>query len=74
MKDLSRTKLLSANLGTIGHVDHGKTMMTAAIEMTQIEAKKMAKAREDVLLEEKERGVVISRVLGEQGDFEPDYA
>jgi elongation factor Tu len=51
------------NIGTIGHVDHGKTTLTAAI--TQVLAKKgLAKARNydeiDNAPEEKERGVTIN--------------
>ena len=51
------------NIGTIGHVDHGKTTLTAAI--TPILAKKgLAKAKAydqiDAAPEEKERGVTIS--------------
>ena len=51
------------NIGTIGHVDHGKTTMTAAI--TSVLAKKgMAKAEAydeiDGAPEEKERGITIN--------------
>ena len=51
------------NVGTIGHVDHGKTTLTAAI--TTILAKKgMAEARKyddiDNAPEEKERGITIT--------------
>lgn len=51
------------NVGTIGHVDHGKTTLTAAI--TQVLAKKgMAQARKfediDSAPEEKERGITIA--------------
>jgi len=51
------------NIGTIGHVDHGKTTLTAAI--THILAKKgLAKAKRydeiDNAPEEKERGVTIN--------------
>jgi elongation factor Tu len=35
------------NVGTIGHVDHGKTSLTAAIaQVLAIEAKKQAQAEE----------------------------
>ncbi|MFD0944146.1 elongation factor Tu [Savagea faecisuis] len=52
-----------ANVGTIGHVDHGKTTLTAAI--ATVLAKKMggdAKSYADVdnAPEEKERGITIS--------------
>ncbi|HOX40878.1 MAG TPA: elongation factor Tu [bacterium] len=51
------------NIGTIGHVDHGKTTLTAAI--TTVLAKKgMAQARKfdeiDNAPEEKERGITIA--------------
>ena len=51
------------NIGTIGHVDHGKTTLTAAI--THILAKKgFAKAEKyddiDNAPEEKERGLTIN--------------
>jgi len=51
------------NIGTIGHVDHGKTTLTAAI--TNVLAKKgMAQARKfdeiDNAPEEKERGITIA--------------
>jgi elongation factor Tu len=51
------------NVGTIGHVDHGKTTLTAAI--TTVLAKKgFAQARAydsiDAAPEEKERGITIS--------------
>src|SRR5512134_1402657 len=51
------------NVGTIGHVDHGKTTLTAAI--THVLSKKnlaVAKKYEDIdnAPEEKERGVTIN--------------
>ena len=51
------------NVGTIGHIDHGKTTLTAAI--TQVLAKKgLAKFIDyssiDKAPEEKERGITIS--------------
>ncbi|MCE3007263.1 MAG: elongation factor Tu [Bacteroidetes bacterium] len=51
------------NVGTIGHVDHGKTTLTAAI--TAVLAKKgMSQARDfasiDAAPEEKERGITIN--------------
>ncbi|HJF87737.1 MAG TPA: GTP-binding protein, partial [Companilactobacillus farciminis] len=51
------------NIGTIGHVDHGKTTLTAAI--TKILADKgLAKAEDyadiDKAPEEKERGITIN--------------
>jgi len=51
------------NIGTIGHVDHGKTTLTAAITMT-LAALGRAKARKydeiDAAPEEKARGITIS--------------
>jgi len=51
------------NIGTIGHVDHGKTTLTSAITMT-LHAKGLAEARAydsiDNAPEEKERGVTIN--------------
>jgi elongation factor Tu len=51
------------NVGTIGHVDHGKTTLTAAITMTLAEAGgATAKAYDeiDAAPEEKARGITIS--------------
>ena len=51
------------NIGTVGHVDHGKTTLTAAITMTLAAAGK-AKARNyediDAAPEEKARGITIN--------------
>ena len=52
------------NIGTIGHVDHGKTTLTAAITMT-LNARlglgeKVAFDEIDKAPEEKERGITIS--------------
>ncbi len=51
------------NVGTIGHVDHGKTTLTAAITTTLAEkgfAKASAYADIDAAPEEKARGITIS--------------
>ncbi|MBO9540691.1 elongation factor Tu, partial [bacterium] len=51
------------NIGTIGHVDHGKTTLTAAITMTLAaagSAKAMAYADIDAAPEEKARGITIN--------------
>ncbi len=51
------------NIGTIGHVDHGKTTLTAAITAT-LAKKGLAQARDynqiDAAPEEKERGITIN--------------
>ena len=50
------------NIGTIGHVDHGKTTLTAAITMTQAN-KGLSEVRSfdsiDNAPEERERGITI---------------
>ncbi|MDA9201215.1 elongation factor Tu, partial [Candidatus Pelagibacter ubique] len=51
------------NIGTIGHVDHGKTTLTAAITITLAElggGKAVAYDQIDKAPEEKERGITIS--------------
>ncbi|MEZ5299173.1 MAG: elongation factor Tu [Verrucomicrobiales bacterium] len=51
------------NIGTIGHVDHGKTTLTAAITMTLAEkglAEKKGYDEIDAAPEEKARGITIS--------------
>ena len=51
------------NIGTIGHVDHGKTTLTAAITMifSKLSGKDYVKTYEeiDAAPEEKERGITI---------------
>ena len=51
------------NVGTIGHVDHGKTTLTAAITMV-LSKKGLASIRDfssiDNAPEEKERGITIN--------------
>jgi len=58
-----RTKL-HVNVGTIGHVDHGKTTLTAAITKVLATAGGKTKALEvdeiDMAPEEKERGITIA--------------
>ena len=63
MADKFNRSKLHVNIGTIGHVDHGKTTLTAAI--TSVLAKKgLAKAKKyediDNAPEERERGVTIN--------------
>ena len=51
------------NIGTIGHVDHGKTTLTAAITNVLAQtggAKAVAYDQIDKAPEEKERGITIS--------------
>src|SRR5437868_396807 len=65
------------NVGTIGHVDHGKTTLTAAI--TQVLAKKgMAEVRAyesiDNAPEEKERGITINTAHVEYSSEKRHYA
>ena len=65
------------NVGTIGHVDHGKTTLTAAI--TTIMAKKYggtAKAYDqiDAAPEERERGITISTAHVEYESADRHYA
>src|SRR5499427_2742232 len=59
----SRTKP-HVNIGTIGHVDHGKTTLTAAITKVLAESgtgtKKLIVDQIDNAPEEKERGITIS--------------
>ncbi len=75
-KKFERTKT-HVNIGTIGHVDHGKTTLTAAI--TQVLAKKgwaEAKKYEDIdnAPEEKARGVTINIHHGEYETAKRHYA
>lgn len=65
------------NVGTIGHVDHGKTTLTAAI--TQVLAKKgLAEARKfediDNAPEERERGITIATSHQEYESEKRHYA
>ena len=51
------------NIGTIGHIDHGKTTLTAAITMRMAKKSGMtAKAFDEIdnAPEEKERGITIN--------------
>lgn len=65
------------NIGTIGHVDHGKTTLTAAITMT-LAAAGQAKARNyediDAAPEEKARGITINTAHVEYETGERHYA
>lgn len=65
------------NIGTIGHVDHGKTTLTAAITMT-LAATGQAAARKyediDAAPEEKARGITINTAHVEYETAERHYA
>src|SRR6201994_3052688 len=58
------------NIGTIGHVDHGKTTLTAAITMTL--AKKCEEI--DAAPEEKARGITINTAHVEYETSNRHYA
>ena len=65
------------NIGTIGHVDHGKTTLTAAITMT-LAAAGQAKAKKyediDAAPEEKQRGITINTAHVEYETEQRHYA
>ena len=66
-----------ANVGTIGHVDHGKTTLTAAITKVLAEsggAKFVAYDQIDKAPEEKERGITISTAHVEYETAKRHYA
>ena len=65
------------NIGTIGHVDHGKTTLTAAITMTLAKAggaKAMNYADIDAAPEEKARGITINTAHVEYETANRHYA
>ena len=65
------------NIGTIGHVDHGKTTLTAAItkhQATRGKAKFMAYDQIDKAPEERERGITISTAHVEYESEKRHYA
>jgi elongation factor Tu len=65
------------NVGTIGHVDHGKTTLTAAITATLAEkglAEKRAYDEIDGAPEERERGITISTAHVEYETLNRHYA
>ena len=78
---MSRTKFERTkphvNVGTIGHVDHGKTTLTAAITMT-LAALGQAKAKKydeiDAAPEEKQRGITINTAHVEYETGDRHYA
>jgi elongation factor Tu len=65
------------NVGTIGHVDHGKTTLTAAITSIQASqglAKKVAFDQIDKAPEERERGITIATAHVEYESTQRHYA
>jgi|KBSSwiStaDraftv2_1062776.scaffolds.fasta_scaffold263002_2 elongation factor Tu len=65
------------NIGTIGHVDHGKTTLTAAITKTQATKKLaqfMAYDQIDKAPEERERGITIATAHVEYESAKRHYA
>jgi len=65
------------NVGTIGHVDHGKTTLTAAITAIQAQqglAQKVAFDQIDKAPEERERGITISTAHVEYESVKRHYA
>ena len=65
------------NIGTIGHVDHGKTTLTAAITKVLAEsggAEFVAYDQIDKAPEEKERGITISTAHVEYETAKRHYA
>ena len=65
------------NVGTIGHVDHGKTTLTAAITTIQAQkglAQKIAFDQIDKAPEERERGITISTAHVEYESPKRHYA
>jgi elongation factor Tu len=65
------------NIGTIGHVDHGKTTLTAAITMVLAKkggAKAMSYADIDAAPEEKARGITINTAHVEYETNDRHYA
>ena len=65
------------NVGTIGHVDHGKTTLTAAITTIQAKqglAQKVAFDQIDKAPEERERGITISTAHVEYESTKRHYA
>ena len=76
-KDVFDRKKTHVNVGTIGHVDHGKTTLTAAITKV-LAAKGLAEARDfnqiDNAPEERERGITIATSHVEYETLKRHYA
>jgi len=63
MQEKKMTDKVHVNVGTIGHVDHGKTTLTAAITMVQahnVGGKVQSYDQIDNAKEERERGITIN--------------
>ena len=76
-KDVFDRKKTHVNVGTIGHVDHGKTTLTAAITKV-LAAKGLAEAKDfnqiDNAPEERERGITIATSHVEYETLKRHYA
>src|SRR5665213_877710 len=76
-KEKFKRDLPHCNIGTIGHVDHGKTSLTAAITTVLAKeggAKATAYDQIDAAPEEKERGITISTAHVEYSTKKRHYA
>ena len=76
-RDKFERKKPHVNIGTIGHVDHGKTTLTAAITMTLAAGKRNAGKRYeeiDSAPEEKSRGITINTAHVEYETDKRHYA
>ena len=78
---MSKTKFVRnkphVNIGTVGHVDHGKTTLTAAVTKTQATkglAEAMAFDQIDKAPEERERGITIATAHVEYESDKRHYA
>ena len=77
-KEKFERKKTHVNVGTIGHVDHGKTTLTAAITTVMFDeygvGKKMAYDQIDAAPEERARGITISTAHVEYESKNRHYA
>ncbi|EXB39323.1 Elongation factor Tu [Morus notabilis] len=77
LRDVVSSRKPHVNIGTIGHVDHGKTTLTAAITKVLAEegkAKAVAFDEIDKAPEEKKRGITISTAHVEYETSKRHYA